>query len=92
MGLFNRSDDHQWSQRHLSHFAEGDLSPRARRRLERHAEGCADCGRGIRAMYALLRLIPGIEGSDTVRAPAGIFDRVRGAAGHDGDPAPAEGT
>ncbi|HEY6786934.1 MAG TPA: anti-sigma factor [Trebonia sp.] len=91
MGLFSRADDHQWSQRHLSHYAEGDLSPRARRRLERHAEDCADCSRGIRAMRALLRLIPGIEGRETVRAPAGIFDRVRGAASQEGDPAPAEG-
>jgi hypothetical protein len=43
-------------------------------------------------MHALLRLIPGIEGRETVRAPSGIFDRVRGAAGQDGDPAPAEST
>jgi len=27
------ADDHQWSQRHLSHYVEGDLGPRARRRL-----------------------------------------------------------
>jgi anti-sigma factor RsiW len=94
MGLFSRADDHQWSQQHLSHYADGDLSPRARRRLERHAEDCVDCGRGIRAMRALLRLIPGIEGREAVRAPAGIFDRVRsgGAAGPEGDAAPAEGT
>jgi anti-sigma factor RsiW len=93
MGLFSRTDDHQWSQQHLSHYADGDLSARARRRLERHAEGCVDCGRGIRAMRALLRLIPAIEGRETVRAPAGIFDRVRsgGAGGPDGGAAPAEG-
>ena len=90
MGLFSRTDDHQWSQQHLSHYAEGDLSPRARRRLERHARDCPDCGRGIRAMRALLRLLPGIEGRDTVRAPAGIFDRVRsGDAGTGGDAAAA---
>jgi len=82
MGLFRR-DDHQWSQRRLSHYAGGDLSARARRRLERHAEDCVDCGRGIRAMRALLRLIPAIEGGEVVRAPAGIFDRVRsGGAEH----------
>jgi anti-sigma factor RsiW len=70
MGLFRRADDHQWSQLHLSHYADGDLSARARRRLERHAEDCVDCGRGIRAMRALLRLIPAIEGREIVRAPA----------------------
>jgi anti-sigma factor RsiW len=85
MGWFRRSDDHRWSQLHLSHYAAGDLSARARRRLERHAEDCVDCGRGIRAMRALLRLIPAIEGREIVRAPAGIFDRVRsGSAGKPG--------
>jgi hypothetical protein len=91
MGLFTRTDDHQWSQQHLSHYVEGDLGRRARRRLERHAEDCADCGRGIRAMRALLRLIPGIEGREATRAPAGIFDRVRSgeAASTDDGSAPA---
>jgi hypothetical protein len=88
MGLFSRTDDHQWSQQHLSHYVEGDLRRRARRRLERHADDCADCGRGVRAMRALLRLIPGIEGSEAIRAPAGIFDRVRsgGTVGTSDDP------
>ena len=88
MGLFSRSDDHQWSQQHLSHYVEGDLGARARRRLDRHASDCIDCGRGIRAMRALVRLIPGTEGRDIIRAPAGIFGRVRSAGvgrGH-GDP------
>ena len=87
MGLFSRTDDHQWSQQHLSHYVEGDLGSRARRRLDRHAEDCIDCGLGIRAMRALVRLIPAIEGHETTRAPAGIFDRMRsaGAGGPQGD-------
>ena len=88
MGLFTRSDDHHWSQQHLSHYVEGDLGPRARRRLDRHARDCIDCGLGIRAMGALVRLIAGIEGRDLIRAPAGIFDQVRSASsgGGRGDP------
>ena len=54
MGMPGRTGDHDWSQRHLSHYIEGELRPRARRRLDRHARGCADCGRGIRAMRALV--------------------------------------
>lgn len=94
MGLFRQNDDHEWSQLHLSHYAEGDLSARARRRLERHAGDCVDCGRGIRAMRALLRLIPALEGREVMRAPAGIFDRVRssGAGDPGGDGAPAGST
>jgi anti-sigma factor RsiW len=72
------TDDHQWSQRHLSHYAEGDLAPRARRRLDRHAAGCPDCGRGLRAVRALRRVLAA-GGGDPVRAPASILDRARAA-------------
>ena len=84
MGLPGRSGDHQWSQQHLSHYVEGDLRPRARRRLDRHARDCADCGRGIRALRALVNSVRGLDGLTGVRAPATIFDRVR--AGEPGGP------
>ena len=87
MGIPGRTDDHQWSQRHLSHYVEGDLGRRARRRLDRHARDCADCGRGIRATRALLQAIQGLGGPAGVRAPATIFDRVR-SAGAGGSPSP----
>ena len=80
------AEDHQWSQRHLSHYVEGDLSSRARRRLDRHARGCADCGRGLRAMRALVHAVHGLDALAGVRAPATIFDRVR-SAGAGGSPA-----
>jgi len=81
MGMPGRAGDHRWSQRHLSHYIEGELRPRARRRLERHARGCVDCGRGIRAMRALVYAVQGEGGPTGVRAPATIFDRVRLAGG-----------
>jgi hypothetical protein len=86
----DRAGDHHWSQQHLSHYVEGDLRRRALRRVDRHAQDCADCGRGIQAMRALLRLFAGIEGGETIRAPAGIFDRVRSSgAGPDSSAASA---
>jgi anti-sigma factor RsiW len=75
--------DHEWSQRHLSHYVEGDLRPRARRRLARHAAGCVGCARGLRAMRALVYAAQGLDGLAGVRAPAAIFDRAR-LAGADG--------
>ena len=87
MGLSGRTDDHQWSQQHLSHYVEGDLRPRARRRLDRHARDCVDCGRGIRAMRALVHAIQGQGGRAGVRAPATIFDRV-GPTGASDSPSP----
>jgi anti-sigma factor RsiW len=77
MGKPGRTDDHRWSQRHLSRYVGGELRPRARRRLDRHAWNCADCGRGIRAMRALVRALHGLDGPAGVSAPATIFDRVR---------------
>ena len=77
MGVPSRSDDHQWSQQHLSHYVEGELGPRARHRLDRHALGCVDCGRGIKAMRALVYAVQGLDGLAGVRAPATIFDQVR---------------
>jgi Putative zinc-finger len=77
MGMPGLAGDHEWSQRHLSHYVEGDLRPRARRRLDRHARGCVDCGRGIRAMRALVYAVQGLDGLAGIRAPATIFDRVR---------------
>ena len=56
------------------------MSWRSRRRLELHAEQCPDCSLGIRALRALLRLLGGASARTEVRAPAGIFDRVRADA------------
>ena len=86
MGVPSLSDDHEWSQQHLSHYVEGELGPRARRRFDRHALGCVDCGRGIKAMRALVYAVQGLDGLAGVRAPATIFDRVR-LAGAGGSPA-----
>jgi hypothetical protein len=90
MSLFGRANDHRWSQQHLSHYIEGDLSRYADRRLGRHARDCVECGRGILAMRALVHMIQGRDGRPGVRAPASIFDRVRaaGAGGSLGSAAP----
>ena len=79
MRVPGRTDDHEWSQQHLSHYVEGDLRPHARRRLDRHARDCVECGRGIRAMRALVYAAHGLGGPAGIRAPATNFDRVRSA-------------
>jgi anti-sigma factor RsiW len=84
MRLIGRRDDHGWAQRRLSHYVEGELGWRARRRLELHAEECPDCSRGIRALRALLGLLHRLAREPEVRAPEDVFDRVRleAAGGH----------
>jgi hypothetical protein len=80
MRFRTRSDDHVWSQEHLSHYVEGDMSWRSRRRLELHAKDCPDCSLGIRALRALLRVLGGTQERAPARPPAGVFDRVRADA------------
>jgi hypothetical protein len=80
MRLRKRRDDHAWSQEHLSHYVEDDMSWRTRRRLELHAKECPECSLGIRALRALLRLLNGASERVEARAPAGIFDRARADA------------
>jgi anti-sigma factor ChrR (cupin superfamily) len=82
MRLRRRGNDHVWSQQHLSHYVEGDMSWSARRRLELHAEECPECSLGIRAVRALLRLLNGSVERSAKRAPAALFDRVRADAAH----------
>jgi hypothetical protein len=80
MRLRKRHDHHAWSQEHLSHYVEGDMSWSSRKRLELHAEECPDCSLGIRALRALVRLLAGSSARADARAPVGIFDRVRADA------------
>jgi hypothetical protein len=81
MRLRKRRDDHAWSQEHLSHYVEGDMSWRTRRRLELHAKECPECSLGIRALRSLVRLLGGASKRTEAHAPAGIFERVRADAG-----------
>jgi hypothetical protein len=69
-------------------YVAGDLRLRARRRLDRHARDCVDCGRGIHAMHSLVYAMQGLGGLAGVSAPATIFDRVR-PAGASGRPPPS---
>jgi hypothetical protein len=92
MRLRRRGDDHVWSQQHLSHYVEGDMSRRARRRLVLHAQECPECSLGVRALRALLRLLDSSVRRSNTGAPGRIFDRVRAdAASTESGPEGADG-
>ncbi|MDQ6729427.1 MAG: zf-HC2 domain-containing protein [Actinomycetota bacterium] len=80
MRLPRRPASHGWSQEHLSHYIDGDLSWLGRKGLELHAAQCPECSLGIRALRGLVRLIHGAGRDSAETAPAGIFDRVRADA------------
>jgi anti-sigma factor RsiW len=45
--------EHRWSQRRMSEYVDGDMPPRERERLERHADLCPECGPLRRALFWL---------------------------------------
>jgi len=45
MGMPGRTGDHEWSQRHLSHYVEGDLRPAGEYRARVFATGSDISGR-----------------------------------------------
>lgn len=42
--------DHRWASPRLSEYVDEELGPAQRRRLERHAEICPDCGPLLRGL------------------------------------------
>ncbi|MCA1701084.1 MAG: zf-HC2 domain-containing protein [Actinobacteria bacterium] len=72
--------DHRFAQRHMSDFVDGALSARARRRIQRHADACPECGplRGalVRLVGELSRLRIAL-GADRSIAPL-VVARIRG--------------
>lgn len=46
--------DHRFAQRRISDYVDGDLSTAQRRRLERHADLCPECGPLRRAFIWLV--------------------------------------
>jgi anti-sigma factor RsiW len=53
--------EHRWARRHLSDYIDDDLGPAQRRRVERHARGCPECGpllRSLSLVVDVLRRLP----------------------------------
>jgi anti-sigma factor RsiW len=53
--------DHRWTPGHMSAYVEGDLSHRARHRLQRHIQECPECRRillGLQRMLDRMRAAP----------------------------------
>jgi Putative zinc-finger len=53
--------DHRWAPGHMSAYLDAELASRARARLDRHVEECAECRgllRSLRRMLGLLQALP----------------------------------
>jgi anti-sigma factor RsiW len=70
--------DHRWSQRRMSHYVDGELSPRQRRRLEAHARLCPECGPLKRTLTVLVWELRELGRSRPARSVAsGVIQRIR---------------
>ena len=47
--------EHRWAARRMNAYVDGDLDARERRRLERHADVCPECGPMRRTLVRLTR-------------------------------------
>jgi hypothetical protein len=70
--------DHRWSQRRMSDYVDGELSPRQRRRLEAHARLCPECGPPKRTLTVLVWELRELGRGRPARSVApGVIQRIR---------------
>jgi len=71
--------DHRWTPRHASEYLDGELSSRARLRLERHLGECEQCRRllaGLRAVLSGLHHLAGPPPGDPQAIAAAVRRRL----------------
>jgi anti-sigma factor RsiW len=70
--------DHRWSQRRMSDYVDGELSPRQRRRLEAHARLCPECGPLRRKLTVLVWELRELgRGRRAGSVAPGVVQRIR---------------
>jgi anti-sigma factor RsiW len=52
--------DHRWTPGHVSAYLDGELASRARARLDRHVEECAECRGLLHSLRRMLGLLQGL--------------------------------
>jgi anti-sigma factor RsiW len=69
----------------MSDYIDGDLSPRARRRLEAHAVFCPECGPVLRALLTIVDGLGNLPGPQHEPIAPGVIERVRLESGEPPD-------
>lgn len=69
--------DHMRSRRRLRAYLDGELSTGRRRRIERHAEECEDCGRLLASLQRLRRGLAGLRAPGGDRMARRVISRLR---------------
>lgn len=68
---------HRWTRARLSAYVDGDLSPRQRRRLERHAARCSDCRGTLRSLIRVIHALRTLPAPPDRRVAHRVVARVR---------------
>lgn len=77
MARIGRWAEHRWAHRRLSDYIDGELTLRARRRLQRHADGCPDCGPTLRSLIRVVHALRTLPGSDRPSIAPMVIARMR---------------
>jgi anti-sigma factor RsiW len=68
---------HRWAHARLSAYLDGELSPRQRRRLERHVSACADCAPTLRSLIRVIHALRTLPRPPASAAADGVVARLR---------------
>jgi len=75
MASFRERLEHRWVARHMSAYIDGELDAEDRRRLERHADLCPECGPMRRTLVWLTRELRDLRRGPERSVAPGVIER-----------------
>jgi anti-sigma factor RsiW len=69
--------EHRWAHRRLSDYVDGELTLRARRRLQRHADQCPDCGPTLDSLIRVVHALRTLPQTDRPSIAPAVISRLR---------------
>jgi len=66
--------EHRWASRRMSAYVDGELDAAERRRLERHADRCPECGPMRRTLLRLLHELRDLRAGPTRSVAPGVIE------------------
>lgn len=75
-GRLRNKLDHRWSRGRMSDYLDGELRPSERRRLERHADICPECGPTLRTLAVVVSELRRLRRAERASVAAGVVERL----------------
>jgi anti-sigma factor RsiW len=77
--------EHRWVQVRMSDYVDGELSPRSRRRVDRHADRCPECGPLRRAFVRITSALHELRQPPDPSVAPGVIRHLRRSDGERDD-------